>query len=201
MKETGWKYIFIELIAVFIGVYGAFELNTIQEDRRKHEIKQNYYKSFTLELQGIDAIAKQQLATIDTILKIYTLAISNKEFLTLRYYPELDFTVNMPIVKSAFISTHFENIDPNFLRNISFGSNHLTLLEKRMDRYVMNCQRLLYNNQVSSHQFYQTNGQLKPEFAWYLEDLKILRLMFVRLVQIIEKGALPDVKKLIESTQ
>lgn len=199
-RFSNWKDVLIELVAVFVGVYLAFALSNYQEEQKNEKTRIKYFKSFLLELQGINYTIKRQLKIIERIDSVYTESIQNKRFKIPEIYPDFELTINMPIIKSAFIGSHFENIHPQFLLNISFGGNLITMIEKRVNRYTENCQRVLYGRPMNARSFYQSSGQLKREYQWYLDDLRSIKVLYKRLNVAIEEGALPETKKLIEGS-
>lgn len=103
-----WKRLLAELLVVFIGVYGVFWLNNYREENHQRQIRKNYYQSFKVELSLISQHSKMIATVTDTLHSHYSNAISRGERPILKIHPELDFSINMFIIRSAFNQQHFE---------------------------------------------------------------------------------------------
>lgn len=197
MKTIGG--FFVELIVVFIGVFSAFQLNDFRDRQRSDDIKINYYKSFQEELLFISQYNNGIKDSIETIIGIYENGINQGTRPALKYLTDFNMISEAPIVESAFSDEHFTSIGSYLLVNISFGNNHFGWLKERVDEYNRRVKDLLYNQNRPVDAFYDQKGELKPEFQWYLDELRAIIVLINELERQIHEGAIPSTNKLIES--
>lgn len=188
----------IELLVVFAGVYGAFMLNQHQEEKKLRVIKYNYYQGFLSEVTGINRMTAQLKVRVDSILHYYETEIEAGKRPQLKVHA-LDFTTNMFILRSAFDSDHFSSVGSGYVANISSGSNLISLLDRKVNNYQQHSMSMLYSLPYDTNRFYDGQGRLKPEFQWYMTDLKEISHYLGYLIIQIEQGAIPATKKLIAS--
>ena len=192
--KKGIGKLLIELLIVFIGVYLAFQLNNYKEEKSNKNIKNNYYKvllkDFNANLQDIQ-LAKKEIQSF--ISQIDSGKKPNPALIK-----KIDLTNNLFLIKSAFNSGYLENLESEYIKNISNGSNHLTRVAKLIDNY---------NNSVSATQikynfdktlFYNSDNSLKEQYKWCKEDLEYIVGYLNGLEIGISKGAIPDTKALIK---
>ncbi|MDW3192423.1 MAG: hypothetical protein R8G66_08660 [Cytophagales bacterium] len=197
MKTAGG--FFVELIVVFIGVFSAFQLNDYRDRQRNDDVKINYYKSFQEELLFISKYNIGVRDSIAEIINYYETGIEKGARPALRYVTDFNMIGDAPIVQSAFSDEHFTSIGSYLLVNISFGNNHFGWLKERVDEYNRRVKDLLYNQNRSIYSYYDPSGQLKPEFMWYLKELKAIIVLINELERQIHEGAIPATNQLIES--
>ena len=196
-----WKRLLVELLVVFIGVYAAFWLNSYREEEHQREIQKKYYQSFKSELSRISQHSKMIASATDTLHNHYSKAIARGERPSLKVHPELDFPINMFIIRSAFNQQHFESIGTDYLVNISWGSNLITLLEKRLNLFQEKSRDLMLLTGGNPAQLYEEDGNLKPAYQWYLQDLVFVSSVAKNLVGAIDKGALPDTDRFLKELE
>ena len=197
MKSIGG--FFVELIVVFIGVFSAFQLNDYRDRQRKDDIKVNYYKSFQEELLLISKYNVDIRDSIEKVIGIYEIGIQAGIRPGLKYLTDFNMIGEAPIVESAFNDEHFTSIGGDLLVNISFGNNYFGWLKERMNEYNRRVRDLLYNQNRSVSTYYDPKGHLKPEFEWYLEELRSIVTLINQLERQIHDGAIPATNRLIES--
>ncbi|SDM58591.1 hypothetical protein SAMN05421823_11647 [Catalinimonas alkaloidigena] len=205
VKSVRWNFrgarlrgILLDLVVVFVGVYAAFYLSNLKEERTAEQVRRNYYQSFVYELQDISAQAKRLQVVIDTTVQSYETRMARGERPRLDFFYRIDFTQNYFIVRSAFNEEHFTTVGSAYLRNISSGSNLIALIDKRVEAYQADCRRLLRFEAYDPDRFYAADGSLKPEYQWYLTDLKMIRHYLSALVAAIDEGAIPETEALMD---
>ena len=199
MKTAG--RIFIELIVVFIGVFSAFQLNDFRDRKRNDAIKINYYQSFQRELIQISGHNVKMRDSIIQVISMYEQAMEQKQLIPLRYLTGFNVIGEAPIVESAFNDEHFTSIGSYLLINISYGNQYFGWLKDKVDEYNRRVKDMLYGQDRSITAYYQTNGQLKPEYQWYLEELRTIVAMINELERQIHEGAIPSTDQLIKSLE
>ena len=192
-----WKRLLAELLVVFVGVYGAFWLNAYREEEHQRQVRQNYYHSFIAELTAINKHAKKIAADTDTLHQRYSAAIAKGERPLLKVHPELDFPINMFIIRSSFNQQHFESIDRKYLVNVSMGSNLISFLEKRLNLFQEKSRDLMMLTAGDASVLYAADASLRPGYQWYLDDLALISIMAKQLTYAVEQGAVPDAEKLL----
>ncbi|EMR02814.1 hypothetical protein [Cesiribacter andamanensis] len=192
-----WRRLLSELLVVFIGVYGAFMLNSYRESQHERQVRLTYLNSFKAELGSINAFTKSLAATSDTLHMRYQRAIAAGERPLLGVHPELIYPINMLIIRSAFHQGHFEVIGSKYVVNISNGSNIISLLQQRVDLFQEKSRELLLHTGGDPALLYAQDGSLKPAYHWYLQDLAFLSRLASQLQAVIEKEAITDIERLI----
>lgn len=188
--------IFIELTIVFLGVFAAFQLSDYKEDKKVQSAKINYYKTFKQELEAINKNCHKLQDTINSITTEYYEGIASGSRPKLMVHRHLFFQTKAFVVESAFNDTHFSTIGSGFIVSISQGANLFYWIDDHLKTYQSNVQNLLYNQPYDPDRFYDENG-LKPEYEWYIEDLKVISLLLESLIISIEQGAIPATENLI----
>ena len=192
LKDLG-----LDLLVVFIGVFAAFQLSDIKDSKKDKVTKLNYFESFKRELISVNQDVITLRDSIDQIIEYYESGVANGTRHELVVFRHLNFMAKPHIVESAFDSEIFTNMNPGYLVSISRGSNIFYQIDYKMKEYNSRCKDLLYNKEVRINNFYDEKG-LKPQYQWYLDDLKEIRLLLNALNQSIEKGAVPGTEFEIE---
>lgn len=186
--------ILIELLIVFVGVYLAFQLNNFKEEKEKASIKNNYYRVLANEFESTANNLKQVSSQLNEFISLIE---SGKEP-SLLNVQKLDLNDNMYILKSAFNSGYFENIDSKYINNIARGSNYLTKVATLLDNYNRRVESVLIINDFNNSVFYNEDGSLKNNYGWCKEDLKYIIYYLQMLQKVIVEEAIPDTKSLTE---
>ncbi len=116
-----------ELIIIFVGVYGAFLLDSYKNDRQEQKYQKDYFNSFLLEIQALEQSTLLLTAQVDTMIK----QLDSQENAAHIYKRGLQLTHNQFLIQSAFINTNFSTIGPDFLVNLEHGANLMSLIEYR----------------------------------------------------------------------
>ena len=194
--KLNFKSFLFELIIVFVGVYGAFELNRYQEHQREQRIKINYFNSFQSELVKLTSDIRysqrqinQKLAALDS-----GFASGGQPVLTPL---KLSFVAPMLISKAGFNDDVFTQMSAELSASLSGGYDNVQEVAKLADEFNRAC--TLHLLAKSQREFYDRKGQLKPEYNWYYQDLMYLKNRFDLLEKMISQGALPATKQVLES--
>ncbi len=186
--------IFIELLIVFIGVYLAFQLNNYKEEAENQRIRNNYYKVLSNEFE----YTAQNIKQVADQLEAFASRLDAKEKLQLSKLQRLDLSDNMYVLKSAFNSGYFENIDQKYINNIGRGANHLDKVSTLLTNYNNKIQNALIANSFENSIFYDEDGTLKNNYFWVKEELDYIIYYLKMLEKVIVEEAIPDTKSLIE---
>jgi uncharacterized membrane protein YgaE (UPF0421/DUF939 family) len=186
--------IFIELLIVFIGVYLAFQLNNYKEEAENQRIRNNYYKVLSNEFE----YTAQNIKQVADQLEAFASRLDAKEKLQLSKLQRLDLSDNMYVLKSAFNSGYFENIDQKYINNIGRGANHLDKVSTLLRNYNNKIQNVLIANSFENSIFYDEDGTLKNNYFWVKEELDYIIYYLKMLEKVIVEEAIPDTKSLIE---
>ena len=196
-----WRRLLSELLVVFVGVYGAFMLNSYREEQHVQQQRVNYLESFKEELVNVEMLTGTLATVSDTLLTRYNRAIAKGERPMLNVHHELVYPINMLIIRSAFNEQHFEAIGSVYVAKISNGSNIISLLQERVDLFQDKSRDLLIHTGGDPDVLYNKDGTLKPAYQWYLKDLAYFRIVGSQLQQVIEKEAIPDIERLIKQKE
>ena len=186
--------IFIELLIVFIGVYLAFQLNNYKEETENQRIRNNYYKVLSNEFE----YTAQNIKQVADQLELFASRLDAKEKPQLSKLQRLDLSDNMYVLKSAFNSGYFENIDQKYINNIGRGANHLDKVSTLLTNYNNKIQNVLIANSFENSIFYDEDGTLKSNYFWVKEELDYIIYYLKMLEKVIVEEAIPDTKSLIE---
>lgn len=194
--ETLKKVVF-ELVIVFVGVFLAFQLNNYRENLASDEIRIRYYNQILLEfrsnLQEIE-FAKRVIAShVDT----FQVVVERGEQPALVSLNTINLDNNLFVIKSAFESGYLENLNPQFVTNISVGSNYITRAARLIDRFNDTVALAMQGNDWQQERFYDAEG-LKPEYQWYITDLQFIVTYLGNLESAMKDGAIPDIERIIQ---
>ena len=189
------RFIF-ELFIVFIGVYGAFELNRYQQNQREHKIRENYFISFKSELDKLIADIKNASEVVD--LELSRLADYSDSLQDKAFKPAyISFREALLITQAGFNDDIFVQLDPSLASSLIGGYDYVKNIENMVDLF----------NEISSDKLsglmwkdlYDSNGELKPDFFWYRSKLKVLQVNFSDIGGMMQNGALPAVENIIKN--
>ncbi len=186
--------IFTELLIVFIGVYLAFQLNNYKEEAENQRIRNNYYKVLSNEFE----YTAQNIKQVADQLEAFASRLDAKEKPQLSKLQRLDLSDNMYVLKSAFNSGYFENINQKYINNIGRGANHLNKISTLLTNYNNKIQNVLIANNFDNSIFYNEDGTLKSNYYWVKEELDYIINYLKMLEKVIVEEAIPDTKSLIE---
>ncbi len=193
--KQNFKSFLFELIIVFVGVYGAFELNRYQEHQREEKIKLNYFNSFQSELvklsydiHAIQKLINKKIHDLDSALA----SGGQPKLEPLRIY----FGAQMLITKAGFNDDVFTQMSSELSSSLSGGYDHVQAVSQLTNEFNQACMIHLLSNEPIA--FYDSQGKLKPQFDWYLKGLRDLKFYFDRLDGMISQGAIPATKTVLE---
>lgn len=193
-RRTGLLKFIAELLIVFVGVYGAFELNRYQENNRENKIREAYIGSFKSELNKLSYDIEKTQAVINKAINEFESALQKGERPLLKPL-DLFFDAPMLITIAGFNDDVFTQLDAGLAASLSGGYDNVQAVSQRVRSFNEICHRQLISNEPI--EFYDRNGTLKSQFNWYLSGLKKLQAYMQNLSQMINKGAVPAVNKLI----
>ena len=180
---------------MFVGVYGAFELNRYQQNQRENKIEENYFKSFYSELNKLTYDIQKTKESIDEAIDTFEAALANGQKPDLKPV-NLRFYASMLITKAGFNDDVFTQLSPDLAASLSGGYDNVMVAMREVDNFNATCDRILISTEPIN--FYERNGQLKPEFDWYLLGLKRLQSRFKILSTMMNDGAKPAVDRIIK---
>lgn len=196
-KASFGKFL-LELFIVFIGVYGAFELNRYQENKRERKIKLNYLVSFKSELVSIRSQTVQVKKQIEGIIKDFETKYAAGERPALQP-PALYYNSALLITQIGLSDDVFVQLDPSLASSLSGGYDIVQRTGIRIKDFNDLC-----NEQLISHEpieFYDRQGKLKPQYDWYMKNLKNLEARLGMLIEIIDTGAMPGTDLLLKELE
>jgi len=184
-----------ELVIVFIGVYGAFELNNYQQGQRELKIRENYFISFQSELsklifdmKEVKKLVDEELGQLDT----YDASNGNQAFIPIY----LSFQESLLITQAGFNDDVFVQLDPSLASSLTGGYDFVKMLQAGVDNYNQAASSNLYGLVWSD--LMDRNGQLKPQFQWYRNNLNLIRINFENVISMMSNQALPAVQEIID---
>lgn len=185
-----------ELLVVFVGVYGAFELDRYQEERKSKKIQEEYFKSFYSELDTYHVHIDNLRKEVGNKISAFKTALENGE----RPKPEplnLYMSRALMITQAGLSDDIFIQLASGLASSLSGGFDNVQNVSRMIDDFNQICNRQLVSNEPIS--FYNSNGTLKPQFHWYLEGLERIKSSLDGLGVMIEEGAIPATKRLVET--
>jgi hypothetical protein len=183
IQNRSWKFLLLELLVVFIGVYGAFYLTTLREEAVERRNRVNYYETFLLNLDDLYAKAVSAKKEVDSLGN----ELANNPNHEISLNRSIDFTNNMLIVRSGFESENFTTIGKDYLASLDRGSNLISVIEKRADILEAETRKFLLYGDGNEREF----------IKWYTEELGVLSDLLEQLQLTISKGAVPETRIMI----
>lgn len=185
LKSSSWKFLLLELVVVFIGVYGAFYLTTLREEQVDRYNRVNYYKTFMLNLEDLRTHAVRVKAEVDSTLK--TVQEDPDSEITINR--SINFTKNMLIVRSGFESENFTTIGQDYLASLDRGSDLISMIQYRANTIEAETRKfLIYGKGASEAEFRK----------WYIGELTLLSRLLGALHNTITNGAVPETQEMIK---
>ena len=192
-KLTIGRFVF-ELIIVFIGVYGAFELNRYQQVQREEEVREKYFITFRSELNKLVASIKQIERSIDrelAELENNDDSLRNKPFIP----ANILFNESLLITQAGLNADVFVQLSPDLAASLIGGYDYVKALEILTSEYNRVAMDKLYALKWSD--LYVKNGSLKTEYVWYRSKLRNLKANFSQVGNMMENQAGPFVDQII----
>lgn len=192
-KLSFGRFIF-ELFIVFIGVYGAFELNRYQEAQREQKIREKYFVTFRSELiKLIGSIRSADKAAIEELeeIKNYNDSLKNQAF-----YPKtIIFNESLLITQAGLNADVFVQLSPDLAASLIGGFDYVKSLELLINDFNGITKDRLYG--LKWGDLFDRNNHLKSEFLWYQNQLELISDNLVRVGNMMEYQAGPFVDQII----
>jgi len=188
MRKINWPTIFLELLVVFFGVYGAFILDRYQQDRAEMRNKITYFETFTMQLNGLESRTQ---ATLEQIDKELQRAASEGQAYEPRYLSRLiHFKNNLYLLEAAFLNESFVEVGPKFLRNLEQGGNLIRIIEEE----------IRITEQELRHYTIKENQYDAAAFInWYTGQLQELKNLLNNLQRVIQTQASPGTQETLQA--
>ena len=185
IKSVKWSNLILELLIVFIGVYGAFQLDAYHT--KKAELKNNikYYQAFEEMLENYAAHTQNLLDKVEGLQSQF----QQDPGVEIEFIHDFDFTNTIYIVESVFSSDRFSGVEAGFMANLELGANLIKSIQSESQYFAS------FVNEAKINQTDET----KEFRIWYGQALAHLSIRLYRLKDMIENGALPETSAIIES--
>lgn len=183
-----------ELLVVFLGVYLGFLVTDYREELREREVRGKYYDSLILEFQTLVA----HLDAERTKLERHLAEIDQGGQPDLPHI-DLDqsaYGERASVLTSAFAGRNFEALDYGVLRNIISGLPALDMMRARVGRLsALSTAVLEPLRSDQTRSFYDTEGRLRSELAWYPRLIREIDKINRELRQVVAEVAIPDIEQ------
>ena len=187
IRSAKWGSFLIDLIIVFVGVYGAFQMDSYRSDKEDIKNRITYFETFESMLDQYLYRSKELNTSINSIL---TEVKSNPDK-KIDFVHDFDFTNSIYIVESVFSSDRFAGVDSRFMRNLESGGNVIKAIEYRVNSLRDAVRDAIISGSAESKEFRQ----------WYIGELTVISGQLSGLITSIEEGALPQTRHLIEELE
>lgn len=127
MDKKDWIRSFVELVIIFVGVYGAFLLNNYRVEQERENLRKEYYQLFLYSLKDLANESTDVKSKIDSLINKSRIG----KDIALPDHPFI-FKENKFVIRSAFSGKQFQVFGSKFLMDLSEGSNLITLVESRI---------------------------------------------------------------------
>ncbi len=186
-----------ELLVVFFGAYAAFTLSNSNNDKKDTKDRIKFYQNFLSEMVILGERTHDLKREVSGYISNYEDSLNAGLKPPLKVHNNWTFTLNLFVTKAVFDDAYFSKVGKgDYLVSVDMGTSLIRSIEVELNNYRDNCQQLLYFSKYDNDRFYE-NGELLPEFRWYLNDLKRIDSLLARLIVAIEEGAVPSTQELI----
>ena len=174
-RETVGKFVF-EVVIVFIGVTAAFALESARQDRQDAAYRKQMIDALIPILD--DTITHNRLfeSSVDQKLNSFDQALARGEHPNLPVYRESGAERPPTRVWDGIVSTGAAKaLDPNLFFDLARYYNRLDSFGERYIRYNNFTEQRVFPLGKNEHGIYDPKtGQLKPEYASYVDRLRDL---------------------------
>lgn len=192
LKNLG-KFAF-EFVIVFLGVYLAFVFAGYQEERRMLEVRIKYYDTLILELETTHellSVEQQKVARLASVVDQIDEGLQPNLIADHLY-----FVFPVFVAGSAFESQNFEFLDAATLQHITGSKPVLEYLALHVDRFNRLTTSVLLPAQLTQGTpYYDAEGNLLPEFAWYPDLVRRISMFTNQGLTGISERAIPDLQR------
>lgn len=187
IRQFDWKYVLIEMLIIFTGVYGAFVLNSYRQQNQQQEAQLKFMYSFRADLKKMNQQTARLIKGVQSTIK----QVKQSKPGDLPYNRRLALPNSLLIIKAAYKGKNFEALETSFLVSMEFGANLIKLIEKRFN---------ILDEEVRTFILYkEDNAKSFSEFKkWYIAELNFIMSRLQMLNKAIDEGALPATQRIIK---
>ena len=183
----------LELVIVFVGVYLAFLLADYRDERKDLSLGVKYHELLITELKTFAEYLEFGNKKIKKYLNIVAEIEQGGQPDLLA--SDLYYFYRGSVLDAAFDSRNFESLDASILKKIITGLPALEILEQQINRFNQLSATVLLPAKASGASYYDSEGQLRPEFAWYPDLIRGIAQTNEQLLKVITEEAIPDLEK------
>ena len=180
----------LELVIVFVGVYLAFLLADYRDELKDRALGVKYHELLITEFQTFAEYLEFEKKKTEKYLNIVAEIEQGSQPDLLA--SDLYYFYRGSVLDAAFDSRNFESLDASILRKIVTGLPALEILEQRINRFNQLSTTVLLPAKASNASYYDSEGQLRPEFAWYPGLIREIAQINEQLRKVIKDVAIPD---------
>lgn len=183
----------LELVIVFLGVYLAFLLADYRRELQDRALGVKYHELLIIEFKTLVRHLESEKKKIEKHLNIVA-EIEQGDQPDLRP-SDLYYLYRGSVVDAAFDSRNFESLDASTLTKLVTGVPLLEALEQQINRFNQLSTTVLLPAKASGAGYYDSEGQLRPEFAWYPDLIRGIAQFNEQLHKVLEEMAIPDLEQ------
>ena len=192
-KLKGASRFAVELVVVFLGVYLAFLFSDHRKELQDRALGVKYHELLITEFDTFLAHLKSEEKKIEKYQDIVAEIEQGDQPDLLA--SNLYYFYRGSVLDAAFDSRNFESLDASTLKKIVTGLPALEMLEQRINRFNQLSATVLLPTKASGAGYYDTEGQLRLEFAWYPDLIREIAQINAMLFKVIKEVAIPDLEQ------
>ena len=183
----------LELVIVFLGVYLAFLFADHRDELKDRALGVKYHELLIIEFNTLVQHLESEKKKTEKYLNIVAEIKQGGQPDLLA--SDLFYFYRGSVLSAAFDSRNFESLDASILRKIVTGLPALEILEKQINRFNQLSATVLLPAKASNASYYDSEGQLRPEFAWYPGLIREIAQINEQLRKVIKDVAIPDLEQ------
>ena len=183
----------LELVIVFLGVYLAFLFADHRDAKKDLSLGVKYHELLITEFQTFAELLQWEKKKIEKYLNVVAEIEQGGQPDLLA--SDLYYFYRGSVLDAAFDSRNFESLDASTLKKIVTGLPALEILEKQINRFNQLSATVLLPAKASGTSYYDSEGQLRPEFAWYSDLIRGIAQINEQLHKVIKEVAIPDLEQ------
>lgn len=183
----------LELVIVFLGVYLAFLFADHRDELKDRALGVKYHELLIIEFQTFVDYLKSEEKKLEKYLDIVAEIEQGGQPDLLA--SDLYYLYRGSVLDAAFDSRNFESLDAPTLKKIVNGLPAVEILEKQINRFNQLSATMLLPTKASGAGYYDSEGQLRPEFAWYPDLIREIAQFNEQLLRVLEELAIPDLEQ------
>lgn len=180
----------LELVGVFLGVYLAFLFADHRDELKDRALGVKYHELLIIEFQTLAELLQWEKKKIEKYQDIVAEIEQGGQPDLLA--SDLYYFYRGSVLDAAFDSRNFESLNASTLRKIVTGLPALEILEKQINQFNQLSATVLLPAKASGASYYNSEGQLRPEFAWYPDLIREIAQITEQLHKVIKDVAIPD---------